>query len=225
MDINQIITVVLIVGIIGLNIYNYNTYKNLSNIKGINLNEEVYHIYNNIHTYNDAKEKCKLYGGRLATEDEVNDAWKNGANWCNYGWTEGQKALFPAQKDAVDFENRKISVINDKGCTLNYNNKCQKVGVNGGFFPNKNIKFGVNCYGYKPDASKNDLKHKKNDDLMRLKEERKYNKNYKISKLEKEKKIKKLKVKKLKQKENILLTLKDDIILDHNVVNNQWKSN
>ena len=60
---------------------------------------------------------------------------------------------------------------------------------------------------------------------MRLKEERKYNKNYKISKLEKEKKIKKLKVKKLKQKENILLTLKDDIILDHNVVNNQWKSN
>ena len=222
METNKIIIIILIIGIIGLNIYNFSTYKKLSNIKGVNLNEEVYHIYNNIHTYDDAIKKCKLYGGRLATEEEVIDAWKNGANWCNYGWTEGQKALFPSQKDAVDYENRKISVINDKGCTLNYNNKCQKVGVNGGKF-SKDYRFGVNCYGYKPEQSENDIKHQKKDDLSRLNEEKKYNKINKMSKLDKELKKKKEEKKKEKENEDLFLTLKDDIILDHNVINNQWR--
>lgn len=224
MDINIIAIIILSLIIIGLNIYNYFSYmkyKNLSNIKDIGLNKEVFHIYNNIHTYEDAKKKCNFYGARLATEKEVRDAWNNGANWCNYGWTEGQKALFPAQKDAVDYENRKISIMNDKGCTLNYNNKCQKVGVNGGLF-SKNYRFGVNCYGYKPDKTENDLSHQKKDDLDRLNEEKKYNKNIKT---ELDKKIEKEKLKKKQEEKNkkLFLTLKDDIILDHNIISNQWR--
>ena len=55
---------------------------------------EVFHIYNNTHTYPMAKEKCKMYGGRLATESEVRRAYQDGANWCNYGWSHGQKYYF-----------------------------------------------------------------------------------------------------------------------------------
>ena len=36
-------------------------------------------------------------------------------------------------------------------------NICGKPGVNGGFFKNDKLKFGVNCYGYKPDADPNKL--------------------------------------------------------------------
>ena len=69
--------------------------KNISNrIKGM----EVFHIYNNTHTYPMAKEKCKMYGGRLATESEVRRAYQDGANWCNYGWSADGQALFPTQE-------------------------------------------------------------------------------------------------------------------------------
>ena len=31
-----------------------------------------------------------------------------------------------------------------------HENDCGRPGVNGGFIANPNVKFGVNCYGYKP---------------------------------------------------------------------------
>ena len=30
------------------------------------------------------------------------DAYKNGADWCNYGWSEGQLALYPTQEDSFN---------------------------------------------------------------------------------------------------------------------------
>ena len=33
-----------------------------------------------------------------------------------------------------------------------YRNSCGKPGVNGGYFENSNLKFGVNCYGKKPET-------------------------------------------------------------------------
>ena len=54
-------------------------------------------------------------------------------------------------------------VFNTKGhiCKLKSKSKCSKSvnncgrpGVNGGYFDNPNIKFGVNCYGQKPDAER-----------------------------------------------------------------------
>jgi uncharacterized protein YneF (UPF0154 family) len=183
-----------------------------SRIKGM----EVYHIYNNTHTYPMAKEKCKMYGGRLATEAEVRRAYKDGANWCNYGWSHGQKILFPAQKQAVDFEEAAISLMNPKKCGLVNNNKCQKVGVNGGFYPNPNLEVGVNCYGLRPEFLDNDEKLRVKDDKKRKKLLEKIRKNDmgRKNELLKRKNLEKL-------KENVRKSIANDMISDYNSVVNK----
>ena len=101
---------------------------------------EVFNIPSNKYNYSDAAEICKALKSRLATYDEVEDAYKNGANWCSYGWSDDQMALFPIQK----------SVYNDLKNIVGHEHDCGRPGVNGGYISNKNSKFGVNCYGKKP---------------------------------------------------------------------------
>jgi hypothetical protein len=101
---------------------------------------EVFNIPNNTYTYTEAQDVCSSLDARLATLDEVEEAYKNGANWCSYGWSDEQMALFPIQK----------SVYNELKKTKNHAHDCGRPGVNGGYFPNKSSKFGVNCYGKKP---------------------------------------------------------------------------
>jgi len=101
---------------------------------------EVFNIPQNTYTYTEAQDVCSSLDARLATLDEVEGAYKNGANWCSYGWSEDQMALFPIQK----------SVYNELKKTKNHAHDCGRPGVNGGYFPNKSTKFGVNCYGKKP---------------------------------------------------------------------------
>ena len=70
--------------------------------KKVEINEnknEVFHVSGNSFKYDDAEPVCKAYGARLATYDEIEDAYRNGAEWCEYGWSEGQKAFFPTQKE------------------------------------------------------------------------------------------------------------------------------
>ena len=50
----------------------------------------------------DAEEVAKLFGGTVATEQQITDAWKKGAEWCTTGWyvsADGsiKKAGFPMQ--------------------------------------------------------------------------------------------------------------------------------
>ena len=59
---------------------------------------EVFNISNNLYTYDDAQAICSVYGAQLATYDQVEEAYKDGAEWCNYGWSENQMAFFPTQK-------------------------------------------------------------------------------------------------------------------------------
>ena len=113
--------------------------------------EEVFNVSNNKYTYKDAKSICKAYNSRLATYSEVENAYNAGGEWCNYGWSENQLALFPTQQNTYD----KLQKI--KG----HENDCGRPGVNGGFL-DKSIKFGVNCYGVKPDMSE------KEEQLMKL---------------------------------------------------------
>lgn len=101
---------------------------------------EVFHIPRNKYTYSDAMEVCKRLNSRLATYDEVEDAYKNGANWCSYGWSDDQMALFPIQK----------SVYNELKKINGHEHDCGRPGINGGYISNKSSKFGVNCYGKKP---------------------------------------------------------------------------
>ena len=60
--------------------------------------KEVFNINENIFTYNQAKQVCKSYNSKLATYDQLIQAYKNGGNWCNYGWSDNQMALYPIQK-------------------------------------------------------------------------------------------------------------------------------
>ena len=104
------------------------------------LRQQVFNIPGNNYIYPDAKALCSAYGARLATYSEVEEAYKDGGEWCNYGWSDGQMALFPTQQKTFD----KLQKIEG------HENDCGRPGVNGGYIANPRIKFGVNCYGFKP---------------------------------------------------------------------------
>jgi hypothetical protein len=106
----------------------------------ITLRPQVFNIPENDYVYPDAKAICTAYGARLATYKEVEDAYNKGAEWCNYGWSDGQMALFPTQQKTYD-ELQKIE---------GHENDCGRPGINGGYMSNPALRFGVNCYGYKP---------------------------------------------------------------------------
>ena len=122
------------------------------NIKAASLSvpvqqNEVFNISNNLYTYDDAQAICTSYGATIATYDQIEDAYKNGAEWCNYGWSDGQMAFFPTQK----------STWNKLQKTDNHKNDCGRPGINGGYMANPYIKFGVNCYGKKRQPTDDEL--------------------------------------------------------------------
>ena len=108
---------------------------------------EVFNIANNIYTFDDAQAVCKSYNARLATYDEIEDAYQNGGEWCNYGWSENQSIYFPTQK--ATWEKLQKSP--------NHKNDCGRPGVNGGYMENPKTRFGVNCFGVKPKPSTSEL--------------------------------------------------------------------
>jgi hypothetical protein len=108
---------------------------------------EVFNIKNNMYTYDDAQSVCKSMGARLATYDEVENTYEEGGEWCNYGWSDGQMALFPTQK----------STFEELQKTKDRKNACGRPGINGGYIGDTNVRFGVNCYGKKPKAKDRDI--------------------------------------------------------------------
>jgi hypothetical protein len=110
---------------------------------------EVFNIRNNMYTYDEARQVCSIYGAKLATYNQIEKAYNDGAEWCNYGWSEGQMALFPTQKDTWNA----MQPDRSNGSCSKVNNKCGRPGINGGIIKNPNVRFGVNCYGKKPAPS------------------------------------------------------------------------
>ena len=110
--------------------------------------KEVFNISNNLYTYDDAQAICKSYGAKLATYDEIEDAYDNGGEWCNYGWSDNQMIYFPTQKTTWD----KLQNGNPKN-----KNNCGRPGINGGYIANPYVKFGVNCFGIKPKPTDADM--------------------------------------------------------------------
>jgi Extracellular link domain len=106
----------------------------------LKLTKQVFNIPGNKYSYSDAKALCTAYGANLASYSQIEDSYKDGAEWCNYGWSDGQMALFPTQQKTFDGL-QKIS---------GHENDCGRPGINGGYMANPELKFGVNCYGYKP---------------------------------------------------------------------------
>jgi hypothetical protein len=106
--------------------------------------KQVFNVSRNLYSFTEAEPLCRAFGAELATYDQVKDAYKAGADWCNYGWVKGQLAVYPTQKETYEKlqhgpEHERMS--------------CGLPGVNGGYFPNEEQRFGVNCYGPRPAES------------------------------------------------------------------------
>ena len=104
-------------------------------------NKQVFNVSQNKYTYKQAQQVCQALDASLATYDQIEQAYNEGAEWCNYGWSEGQMAYFPTQKETY---NKLMENPYTK-------NACGRPGINGGFMGNPNLRFGVNCYGIKPE--------------------------------------------------------------------------
>jgi hypothetical protein len=111
-----------------------------TSVPEIKFKKQVFNIPGNYYNYENAKAVCQAYGANLATYDQIEKAYGSGAEWCNYGWSDDQLALFPTQKKTYDH----LQTI------PGHENDCGRPGVNGGYIANPEIKFGVNCYGNKP---------------------------------------------------------------------------
>lgn len=109
--------------------------------------KQVFNIAQDKYKYSDAEPLCKAFGAELATHDQVKEAWKKGADWCNYGWIKGQSAVFPTQQSTYD--KLQTGPEEQRGA-------CGVPGVNGGYFDNPDLRFGVNCYGVKPSENDTD---------------------------------------------------------------------
>jgi hypothetical protein len=109
--------------------------------------QQVFNISKNAYTYYDAEPLCKALGAELATYEQVKQAYAGGADWCNYGWVKGQMAVYPTQKNT--WEELQSGDEAQRGA-------CGQPGLNGGFFDNPELRFGVSCYGVKPDQKDHD---------------------------------------------------------------------
>jgi hypothetical protein len=127
----------------------------LNNITKSPTNPEVFNISNNKYTYNDAQAVCSTYGAKIATYDQIEQAYNKGGEWCNYGWSDGQMIFFPTQKSTWDNLQKDPKHKND----------CGRPGINGGYMANPNLKFGVNCYGIKPQPTAAELAQMKQSSL------------------------------------------------------------
>jgi hypothetical protein len=114
----------------------------------LKLKKEVFNIPGNYYTYENAKALCQAYDADLASYDQIENAYNNGAEWCNYGWSSNQMALFPTQKQTY----------NTLQTIPGHENDCGRPGINGGYMANPRIRFGVNCYGYKPSITEKEEK-------------------------------------------------------------------
>lgn len=106
--------------------------------------KEVFYIYSKFN-YLEAQEICKSYNGSLATLKQLEEAYSNGANWCNWGWLSDEIIGYPVQvKYWSDMEGR-------------HKGHC---GPTAGINKLSNIdplqRYGVNCYGIKPKKTKKD---------------------------------------------------------------------
>jgi hypothetical protein len=117
----------------------------------IKLKKQVFNIPGNYYDYDNAQALCKAYNSELATYEQLEKAYNNGAEWCNYGWSANQMAFFPTQQQTYN------TLQTIKG----HENDCGRPGINGGYMANPRVRFGVNCYGFKPNINE------KEEELMK----------------------------------------------------------
>jgi hypothetical protein len=100
--------------------------------------EQTYHVQGRF-DYMNAKAICKAYDGKIANIKQVMDAYDNGAEWCDYGWSADRMVLYPTQYKSWKSYQK-----------LGNKKQCGRPGVNGGYNNNIFQQLGVNCFGVKP---------------------------------------------------------------------------
>jgi len=119
------------------------TIKKVSN----STNKQVFNIKENIYTLDDSSAVCGALGAETASIQQLIEAHKNGADWCNVGWTKDGLAAYPIQystwKTLQDNEPNKRNICGRPGINLSRNNP--------------NLLYGVNCYGIKPEPKGNEI--------------------------------------------------------------------
>jgi len=107
---------------------------------------QVFNIKQNVYTLDDAPGVCGALGADVASINQLIDAHKQGADWCNVGWTKDGLAAFPIQystwKTLQDNEPNKRNICGSPGINLVRNDP--------------NLLYGVNCYGVKPEPKGNE---------------------------------------------------------------------
>ena len=103
--------------------------------------KQVFNIKENVFALDDASAVCGVMGAEVATVDQLIEAHKNGADWCNVGWTKDGLAAYPIQyatwKKLQENEPSKRGICGKPGINLVRNDP--------------NLLYGVNCYGVKPE--------------------------------------------------------------------------
>jgi hypothetical protein len=103
--------------------------------------KQVFNIKENIYTLEDAPAVCGAVGSTIASMDQLIDAHKKGADWCNVGWTKDGLAAYPIQystwRTLQDNNPGKRNICGSPGINLSRNDP--------------NLLYGVNCYGIKPE--------------------------------------------------------------------------
>ena len=109
----------------------------------IMIEKQVFNIPDNKYTYEEAKALCAAYGADLANYDQIEKSYKQGGEWCSYGWSDNQMVFYPTQPETFNAL-QKID---------GHQHDCGRTGINGGYMENNKARFGVNCYGYKPEIT------------------------------------------------------------------------
>lgn len=86
------------------------------------------------YTYDEAVQVCIKDNATIATVGQIYDAYNDGKEWCQYGWSDEMMALYPTQTTTWE-------MLKKQG-----KKSCGRPGVNGGYTNNSKIKLGVNCY-------------------------------------------------------------------------------
>lgn len=120
----------------------------LGSAPGSKMRKQVFHIPASVYDYDNAKALCQAYGANLANIDHMEEAHRDGAEWCSYGWSDNQMILYPTQKSTW------LELQKDPA----KKNSCGRPGINGGYMENASMKAGVNCYGPKPDMNESSSK-------------------------------------------------------------------
>jgi hypothetical protein len=115
-------------------------------VKPVSSVKQVFNVKENIYTLEDSEAVCGALGAEVASMDQLIEAHRQGADWCNVGWTKDGLAAYPIQ-----YSTWKTLQDNIPG----KRNICGKPGINL-VRNNPDLLYGVNCYGMKPEPKGNE---------------------------------------------------------------------